>query len=83
MNNSNNKKGFNVIADDLSPILRSDFKTYCFPLKEMYSCMLQELVKAKTSYLILFSNATSLGSGTISGHLYIASTLELRSSSYE
>ena len=23
--------GFNVIADDFSPILRSDFKTYCFP----------------------------------------------------
>jgi hypothetical protein len=37
------------------------------------------LSEAKTSYLILFSNATSLGSGTISGHLYIASTLTLRS----
>tara|TARA_Y100000385_G_scaffold274753_1_gene318260 strand:- start:293 stop:1420 length:1128 start_codon:yes stop_codon:yes gene_type:complete len=23
--------GFNVIADDFTPILRSDFKTYCFP----------------------------------------------------
>ena len=23
--------GFNVIADDFSPILREDFKTYCFP----------------------------------------------------
>jgi len=23
--------GYNVIADDFSPILRSDFKTYCFP----------------------------------------------------
>jgi predicted RNA-binding protein with PIN domain len=23
--------GYNVIADDFSPVLRSDFKTYCFP----------------------------------------------------
>ena len=23
--------GFNVIADDFTPILREDFKTYCFP----------------------------------------------------
>jgi len=54
--------------------LQSQFLNLLYPLF---------LSEAKTYSLILFCNATSLGSGTISEHLYIASTLALGSSSSE
>jgi len=51
--------GFNVIADDFTPILRQDFKTYCFPsaisIKEKsYSLMEQlhpGLINSKQYYI--------------------------------
>ena len=51
--------GFNVIADDFTPILREDFKTYCFPsaisIKEKsYSLMEQlhpGLINSKQYYI--------------------------------
>ena len=39
--------GFNVIADDFSPTLRSDLKTYCFPaaisVKEKFFNLIEQL----------------------------------------
>ena len=51
--------GFNVIADDFTPILRKDFKTYCFPsaisIKEKsYNLMEQlhpDLINSKQYYI--------------------------------
>lgn len=51
--------GFNVIADDFSPILRSDFKTYCFPsaisIKEKSYNLIEQLhpeLKSSNEYYI-------------------------------
>ena len=51
--------GFNVIADDFSPILRSDFKTYCFPsaisIKEKSFDLIEQLhpeFKSSNEYFI-------------------------------
>ena len=51
--------GFNVIADDFSPILRSDFKTYCFPsaisIKEKSFDLIEQLhpeFKSSNEYYI-------------------------------
>ena len=51
--------GYNVIADDFSPILRSDFKTYCFPsaisIKEKSFDLIEELhpeLKRSNEYYI-------------------------------
>ena len=51
--------GYNVIADDFSPILRSDFKTYCFPsaisIKEKSYNLIEQLhpeLKSSNEYYI-------------------------------
>jgi len=51
--------GFNVIADDFSPILRSDFKIYCFPsaisIKEKSYNLIEQLhpeLKSSNEYYI-------------------------------
>ena len=51
--------GFNVIADDFSPILREDFKTYCFPsaisIKEKSYNLIEQLhpeLKSSNEYYI-------------------------------
>ena len=46
--------GFNVIADDFSPILREDFKTYCFPsaisIKEKSFDLIEQLYPELKNY---------------------------------
>ena len=51
--------GYNVIADDFSPVLRSDFKTYCFPsaisIKEKSYNLIEQLhpeLKSSNEYYI-------------------------------
>ena len=51
--------GYNVIADDFSPVLRSDFKTYCFPsaisIKEKSYDLIEQLhpeLKSSNEYYI-------------------------------
>ena len=51
--------GYNVISDDFSPVLRSDFKTYCFPsaisIKEKSYNLIEQLhpeLKSSNEYYI-------------------------------
>ena len=46
--------GFNVIADDFTPILREDFKTYCFPsaisIKEKSYSLMEQITSRSQKF---------------------------------